>query len=900
MQDSNKNYQFFDCRQTQEMLSQITHIGRLPQSAHMGILFDEQYAYWRPQLERSYRLAQIAERRAYKVMMASLGGIALFLCAFYIVQVIDHVQILQTQRRGFLTLPDLLISSKALWGIAAILAAMLGRFVQHQSAQKNIGNLAPKKAINIAQYFHADVKNILYKSYELAYQLNHAEVTPLHILAILPKTDVVATVFARLGLSQQALNDKLSTELAKQQRLAAQQVPQVGAATYHMVLLSFMLAQQGAREQVSAIDLIEAMTTLRFNTEVQEQIYDLFDQLDVNEQMLLNVVQWMRIKQQLRERYERFHSLARFKPKGGVNRAMTSIATKNLDMFSEDLTRAAAFDYLTPLIGRKKEVQEIFRVIEATNKSILLVGNRGIGRSAIIEGIAQLMVTEDVPAILQDKRMVRVSLPHLIGGVDPAQAQARLLQVTGEAIQSGNIVMGIQNLEYMIGVSTGSQSSLDLSQVLVNLLKNRRIFAIATTDPQSYAKYIEHSGINDAFAVIKIDEMPEDEAIQVLESKVAYIEAQHRVYFSYAALDAAVRHSVRYIHDQFLPAKAIDLIEQAAVYVRNNKKEGLAMVMAEDVANIIAQRTNIPVTSLTADESSKLLKLEELIHERIIGQEEAVSVVAASVRRGRTALRDERRPIANLLFLGPTGVGKTELSKTLADIYFGSEETMLRFDMSEFQEQSSVQRLLGTQSTPGLLTNAVRQNPFSLLLFDEIEKAHPDILNIFLQMMDDGRLTDGMGYTADFSNTIIIATSNAGTSFIQQEIQAQTPLETIKERLMREELRQYYRPEFLNRFDNIVVFKPLELAEIEQIARLLLKKVGRRLEDKNIGFEFTDEAVRYLAEAGFDPQFGARPMRRAIQERIDNQLAEMLLRGELQKRDIVVLEDQGTLRVQKN
>jgi ATP-dependent Clp protease ATP-binding subunit ClpA len=322
-------------------------------------------------------------------------------------------------------------------------------------------------------------------------------------------------------------------------------------------------------------------------------------------------------------------------------------------------------------------------------------------------------------------------------------------------------------------------------------------------------------------------------------------------------------------------------------------------VAAEDIAKVIAEKTGVPVTSIQQEESEKLLRLESEIHKRVIGQDEAVKAVAAAMRRARAELRSPNRPIANFLFLGPTGVGKTQLAKTLASVYFGSEDAMLRFDMSEFQEVSSIDRFIGTLDQPGILTEAVKNKAFSLLLLDEIEKAHRDILNLFLQVMDDGRLTSGQGEVVDFTNVILIATSNAATPFIQDRIKAVDSIDQIKTALMESELKKYFTPEFLNRFDDIIVFKPLTQDEIREIAKLLLLEVAGQLLTRGINLKVTPEALEELALAGFDPAFGARPLRRVIQERVNNVLANYLLQNKLGRRDAVVLETGGTIRVEK-
>jgi ATP-dependent Clp protease ATP-binding subunit ClpC len=448
------------------------------------------------------------------------------------------------------------------------------------------------------------------------------------------------------------------------------------------------------------------------------------------------------------------------------------------------------------------------------------------------------------------------------------------------------------------GITAGGESSLDLSEVFAQILSRHQFYCLGTTNTVDYSKAIEGRSLNASFQVIRIDELELNDAICVLEARSGPIEYQNQVYFSYDSIEKAAILSSRYIHDRYLPEKAIEIMEQAAIRVRQERGDK-KIINAEDIAAVISEKTKIPVTKVTEKESQKLLNLEDKIHERMIEQDEAVKIVSSSLRRARAELRDGKRPIASLLFLGPTGVGKTELAKTVAEVYFNNEDNMIRLDMSEYQESQSINRLLGSGTTPGLLTEPVRKNPFALVLFDEVEKSHPDILNVFLQMMDDGRVTDSQGRVIDFTNTIIIMTSNAGAQFIQDGINNGTDLEEIKNKLINEELRQYFRPEFLNRFDGVVVFKPLTMMAVIKIARLMINKIVKKLEERGISFEASDEAIAELAELGFDPKFGARPLRRTIQEKVDDILANYLLQGQIDRRDKVILEPGGKLRIEK-
>ncbi|HMB25890.1 MAG TPA: ATP-dependent Clp protease ATP-binding subunit, partial [Patescibacteria group bacterium] len=633
-------------------------------------------------------------------------------------------------------------------------------------------------------------------------------------------------------------------------------------------------------------------------TEERDDVEEILVDYDLNYQKMKNVVAWIRIQEELRSNLQRYRGRAKYKPKSGLDRAMTAVATPFLDKFSDDLTLQAKYGHFFPCIGREEEFEKIFRITQGSRQGVMLIGHQGVGRTTIIQGLAQRMVSEDVPEELQDKRLVNLKVSSLLAGVDAAGAEQRLLVIADEVIRSGNIILVVEDIHNLHGITAGGQSSLDLSEVFAEVMGKHLFLTIATTYPQEYSQAIEGRSLDAVFQNIKVDELEINQAIQVLEAKSGPIEYQNSLYFSYDAIEQAALLSARYIHDRYLPDKAIEILEQVAVKVKKTRGEK-SLIKGEDVAEVISEMTGIPLTKVTEKESEKLLNLEDRIHERMVDQEEAVKAVASGIRRARAELREGKRPISSMLFLGPTGVGKTELAKTVSEVYFGSEESMIRLDMSEYQNQASLVRLIGHGREAGYLTEKVRKNPFALLLFDEVEKAHPDILNIFLQVLDDGRLTDAQGRTIDFTNTIIIMTSNAGAQYIQDEINKGTEVDKIKDYLINEKLKQHFRPEFLNRFDGVVVFKPLSMVDVIKIAKLMVNKISRRLEEKGIEFSATEAAIAELAESGFDPKFGARPLRRTIQTKVDDVLADYLLKGEISRRDKVVLEVGGKLNIEK-
>jgi len=751
------------------------------------------------------------------------------------------------------------------------------------------------KYFDISKTFSYDSHQAIQKAWQLAGRLKNAEAVSIHLFAHLLSIKEIVFIFGRLGIGTKELADRLKKILAKLP-VSQSKKSKVSNEMKEIFLAAYAEAYWNREEKVDPKELLIAV--VKRNKTIVDLLYD----YDIDLNKMVNVVQWIRVQETMRENYYKYRKKAQFKPKSNMDRAMTAIATPMLDSFSSDLTQLARMGYLAPCVDREKEVDSIFRAMEAGRKSVILVGNPGVGKKTIVEGLAQRMVAEEVPPILQDKRLVSISVPRLLSAA-PGEIEARMVRIIDEIVRSGNIVVVVQSVQNMSGISLGGEESLDLTEVLVGPASKGLFFLIATTNPYDYSRYLEMKTIGNVLQKVMVEEPEDNEAIQIIEAKTGSIEYRNKVFFSYAAIEAVLDYTKRYIHDRFLPEKAINVLEEVAVHTRKKKGER-SVVGEEEVAYIISEKTKVPVSKVSEKEGAKLLKLEDRIHERVINQEAAVEMVSASLRRARTELRDAKRPIANLLFLGPTGVGKTELAKTVAEVYFGNEENMIRLDMSEYQDKLSVHKLIGAPASGrsaqgGYLTEAVRKSPFSLVLLDEFEKAHPDILNIFLQVMDDGRLTDNVGRTIDFTNSIIIATSNAGTKYIQDEVKKGTDIEAIKQALMENVLKNIYRPELLNRFDGVMVFKPLSMANVISIARLLLKKVAARLEEKGIGFEATNMAVSQFAKAGFDPQYGARPLRRVIQEKVDDKLANLFLKGQLERRDKVIFEGIDQVRVEK-
>ncbi|MGZ4190050.1 MAG: ATP-dependent Clp protease ATP-binding subunit [Actinomycetota bacterium] len=639
----------------------------------------------------------------------------------------------------------------------------------------------------------------------------------------------------------------------------------------------------------------------------------------------------------------------------GVDRAgqaTTASTTKTLDQYGRDLTQMAREGKLDPVIGRADEIDQTIEVLSRrTKNNPVLIGDPGVGKTALVEGIAQRIVNDEVPETLSGRRLVALDLGSMIAGTKyRGEFEERLKNVIDEIREnSDKIIVFIDELHTVVGAGS-AEGSMDASNMLKPALARGELHVIGATTVDEYRKHVEKDpALERRFQPIFVREPTVEETIQILYGLKDRYEAYHRVRITDEAIVAAAELSDRYIGDRFLPDKAIDLIDQTSARVRLRaktkpidtkaiedearrlererdqaisaedyeragelkteidqkhgqiKKQGRQRapeVMLEDIAEVVSRATGIPVSQLTQEERDKLLRLEARLHERVVGQEETVEAVAEAVRRARAGLGDPNRPIGSFLFLGPTGVGKTELARTLAEVLFGDEDMVIRLDMSEFQERHTVSRLIGAPpgyvgyEEAGQLTEAVRRRPYSVVLLDEIEKAHPDVFNLLLQILDDGRLTDAQGRTVDFKNTVVIMTSNLGAERIQAHARRQESFQELKDDMM-QLLRAHFRPEFLNRIDEVIVFRALDPDQLLAITRLLLDKVMRRLHAQHITVQFTDAAVAWLAERGFDPEFGARPLRRTIQRSVENELSRMLLDGRLGDGDEVTVDVEG-------
>jgi ATP-dependent Clp protease ATP-binding subunit ClpC len=643
--------------------------------------------------------------------------------------------------------------------------------------------------------------------------------------------------------------------------------------------------------------------------------------------------------------------------------------TPTLDEFGSNLTQMAADGKLDPVVGRQKEIERVIQILgRRTKNNPVLIGEPGVGKTAIAEGLAQRIATGDIPDILEDKRVMTLDIGLLVAGTKyRGEFEERLKKIMDEIRQASNVILVIDEVHTLIGAGA-AEGAIDAANILKPALARGELQCIGATTLDEYRKHIERdAALERRFQPVTVGEPSVDETIEILYGLRERYEKHHKLKISDEALVAAAKLADRYISDRFLPDKAIDLVDEAGSRVRlmnsqlppaakeldqqlrqvlrdkdeavrsqdfdkagelrdkemelkteikaiaqNKKASDLTnegnespVVTEEDIAGIVASWTGVPVSKLTESESEKLLHMEDTLHQRIIGQDEAVKAISRAIRRARVGLKNPNRPIASFIFSGPTGVGKTELTKALAAYFFGSEEAMIRLDMSEYMERHTVSKLIGSPpgyvgyNEGGQLTEAVRRRPYTVVLFDEIEKAHPDVFNLLLQILEDGRLTDAKGRTVDFKNTLLIMTSNIGSKVIEKgggglgfefgESEVDSQYNRIRS-LVNEELKQYFRPEFLNRLDEIIVFRQLTKPEVKQIADLLLAEVFQRLLEKNITLEVTERFKERLVEEGYNPSYGARPLRRAIMRLLEDSLAEEILSGKIRESDTIIVD----------
>jgi ATP-dependent Clp protease ATP-binding subunit ClpC len=804
-----------------------------------------------------------------------------------------------------------------------------GRFFDEEPFGARGGGIAPRRQaeqVDITQFFSDSTTELLQRAAQQAVEWGSLDLTSEHLLHAALEDRVVRRVLEEVGADPDAIRVQLEEEAEKGGRTDVS--PSLAPDAKRALLAAYEESRALGASYIGPEHVLLALAA-----DEESEAGRLLSRFGLSHTKLRGAV-------------------VRGVEAGGEAREPAS-STPTLDEYSRDLTQMAREGKLDPVIGRAEEVETTIEILSRrTKNNPVLIGDPGVGKTAIVEGIAQRIVNDEVPETLSGKRVVQLDLSGVVAGTQyRGQFEERLKKVIDEVREnSEDLILFIDELHTVVGAGA-AEGAMDASNMLKPALARGELHVVGATTIDEYRKNIEKdAALERRFQPVLVSEPTVDDTIDILRGLRDRYEAHHRVKITEEAIVAAAELSDRYIADRFLPDKAIDLMDQAAARVRlrsrtkpedtraledemrrlnrekdqavanedfesaQNLRDGIAglqgeleevrggrrrpvaEVTAEDIAEVVSRATGIPVSQLTEEERARLLRLEEQLHERVVGQDEAVEAVAEAIRRARAGLSDPDRPIGSFLFLGPTGVGKTELARTLAEALFGEEAAMVRIDMSEFQERHTVSRLVGAPpgyvgyEEAGQLTEAMRRRPYSVLLLDEIEKAHHDVFNILLQILDDGRLTDAQGRTVDFKNAVIIMTSNMGAERIQQHAREDDEsFEQLKEDMM-EIVRHHLRPEFVNRIDEIIVFRALTKEQIADIARLLLDRTKRRLRTQDIEVEFTEEAVEFIAEEGFDPEFGARPLRRAIQRRVENELSRMVLGGSLEPGDKVVVD----------
>jgi ATP-dependent Clp protease ATP-binding subunit ClpC len=749
------------------------------------------------------------------------------------------------------------------------------------------------KEIEVSLFLDKSAQKALERSWLFAYRKHYHSLRPIHLFASFLKEKNFKKILKRLDCQSKKIIEKTKSILESSSFFPESEKngvilgPKIASDFKEVFIEAYLFCLKKRKEQIGILDILWTIS------QQKNLVGMIFDEFGVSPEEIERVVEWVQLEEGIKEREKSFFWRRFFKPKGKLNRTMTAALTSLLDKVSRDLTFLARQGQFEVVIGRQKEIGEIFNFFNAGQCGVVLVGPSAIGKKAILKKLAQLMVTENVPKFLEDKRLVQLDLSSLVGLSGARErGEEYLKQIIFEINRSGNIVLVIENIDRLAGLKSQA-GGLDMAEILASALDQKAFYFIGTTTTEGFASKIEGKILGRTLDKIEVPLPSRDLLWQILITKVYVFEKVLKIFFSADALEQAINLADRYVYGKALPAKTMDLLTEVGYKARQERGRD-SFVKGEDVVELVAQKTKFPLGQIEKTEKERLLRMEELIHQRVINQEEAVEAVAAAMRRSRLELQGRKKPIVNFLFIGPTGVGKTETVKTLARVYFGSEKKMIRLDMSEYQEKRGLRRLIGSRTEEGInrgyLTEAVKRQPHSLLLLDEIEKAHPDILNLFLQVMDDGRLTDISGETINFTNIILIATSNAGTHFVQKKIVQGLAYQEIEKQLKQTVLLEHFRPEFLNRFDKIVLFKALTMENMNKIARLFLEGVREKLEEKGISFEAEEEAIEELAQKGYDPLYGARPLKRVIQDKVENIIARLFLEDKLKRRDKLILK----------
>jgi ATP-dependent Clp protease ATP-binding subunit ClpC len=739
---------------------------------------------------------------------------------------------------------------------------------------------------NIADYLDEASRNVVERSFRIAGKYKYLEINPVILLSAIQETEEGRYIFARIGAgSLENMSELISQELTTLKKGDGQAV--ISADTQNCIIQAAKYAVSAGRKEITIGDILLGIL------DCDKAFSEIVFALHLKKEDIVNIVNWY-LKLKSKVKNIPFWQKKNFGP--AIGRGWSYGYSNVLNYFAYDLTDVIENSGEISLYGRKDSLADVERILSKTSENnVLLIGDKGIGKKTLVYALIQKISKGEAMKPLANRRIFQLDVGALISGAGQKGAlEARLTSVLNEVARVGNAIIFVEDFHNLTS-SRGDVGQINAAEIIHPYLKGN-IQIIGTTNLKNYHMDIEaNPGIKDSFEKIEVSEPNQDETREILEEKVASIEYKYKVFFTYQDLQEIIRLADRYIKDKPMPIKAIDLTDEVAVKA---SQSGQKLINTKIIDEIVTQKTKVPVSEPEGGEKEKLLHLEDFLHQRIINQKEAIDAIANAMRRARSGLVSKDRPVGSFLFLGPTGVGKTETAKALAAAYFGSEKNMIRLDMSEFQEQSSVERLLGTppkagaEGTKGELVDQVKDNPFSLVLVDEIEKAHPQILTLFLQVLDEGYLGAATGEKIDFKNTIIICTSNAGSELIRKSLQSGVTGDDLKKQLL-EYLQSegIYKPEFLNRFDGVIAFHPLNSEQIKEVAKLMLKQLSGQMKEKEITLEFTDAAINKLAKIGFDPVYGARPMRRTIQEKIEDSLAKKLISGEIKRGDKVVLDE---------
>lgn len=765
------------------------------------------------------------------------------------------------------------------------LAVLLSLFVLdflifREEPDRSIFEMPKKGRVNLAEYLRPATFSILEKALDKS-SLRSTNLK-MEIMRQAAMNPGIREGFTRLDVNHADFMDKIETFLKEKSEFGVSKDEKLSQIET-LILAAFRRAEEESHAAIEPSDIFFALTELGDEETVRLLATYSIEQEDLEKALIFSAA-----KSHFSKTSEVPNSLGGFWLGGDMrkrhrvmNRAWTSRPTPTLDKYGVDLTELARRERIGFMVGHKKEYQRLAdSLARATNPNVILVGEEGVGKDTIIARLAFCVIKDEVPEPLFDKRLVSLQLGELVAGASPEDLQARLQQIVDEIDMAGNIILYIPEIHNL--VRTSGTAYLSVADALVPIIKNNNFPVIGSTYPREFKADIEsRSDIVGLFEVINVSEISETEAEELLVYQSLILEKKEKIVITFGGVKKAVRLAKKYFTNKPLPSSAVELLKSA---LSEAKRNGEKVLTSETVIRTAEARVNVPIHEAKDDEAQKLLNLERIIHERFVDQVEAVKAVSNVLRAYRSGLSKAGKPIANFLFVGPTGVGKTELSKILADLMFGSKEAMVRFDMTEYQDKQSFFRFIGSPDgkVSGALTEAILKKPYTLILLDEFEKAYPDILNLFLQVFDDGRLTDNLGRTVNFENTIIIATSNAHSDIINEALRSGQRMAEISEYL-KKRLTDVFKPELLNRFSKIVVFNNLSAEDVAKIALINLKDLAKTLSGQGIILTFSEAAVKEIARLGYDPAFGARPLQRVIEEKLRAPLAEKILKKEIRR-----------------